>query len=315
MWAGTPGGVAHAGVYLPVGVGRVDSQEQLTQNTRAQLLGTGGYGMNHDELARQTNTRQRIEHWLEVLVIIAALATIPVTYIQARGDTSLELRIADWTIWAIFTMEYVVLLLFASNRRAYVRREWLVLMIIVVSFPLLPNLLALARMLRLVRVVRLLRLLRLAGVTARGLSALQRVFGRRGVLFMGVASIILVLAGGAAMTLLEPEATDQDIGTGLWWAIVTATTVGYGDVAPQTIAGRVVGVILMLLGIGIVGTLAASIAAYFVSTDEDDAEVTRLREQVARLEDINDRLDQIDERQQRIELMLNDQHRQRSLDD
>jgi voltage-gated potassium channel len=263
-------------------------------------------GLDGQDVAEEKTRQQRIESWLEILVVIAALATIPVTYLQAREETGTGLLIADWAIWIIFTVEYVVLMRFASNRREYARREWLPLFIIIVSFPLLPNLLALARLLRLVRLVRLFRLLRLATVTAKGIRALERVFGRQGVVFVGIASIILVLAGGAAMALLEPDATDQNIGTGIWWALVTATTVGYGDIAPQTVAGRLVGVVLMLLGIGIVGTLAASIAAYFVDAD-DEAEVKELRERLSQLEEVRERLDRIETNQQRIEQLLREQ--------
>jgi voltage-gated potassium channel len=115
-----------------------------------------------------------------------------------------------------------------------------------------------------------------------------------------------VLAGGAALALLEPEVTDGGVGTGIWWAIVTSTTVGYGDVAPESIPGRIVGVILMLLGIGIVGTLAASIAAHFIESDESDEsdEVKQLRERIADLEQVRDRLERIEESQNRIERLL-----------
>lgn len=247
--------------------------------------------------------RQRVEIWLEALVILAALATIPVTYAESRGVEGWPIVAGDWVIWTIFTLEFVVLYWFATDKRVYVRGNLLSVFIIIVSFPLLPSLLALARLIRLVRLVRLLRLLRLATVTTKGLRALQRIFGRQGVLFVGAASIILILAGGAALALLEPEVTDGGVGTGIWWAIVTATTVGYGDVAPETVAGRIVGVMLMLLGIGIVGTLAASIAAHFIDSD-DGVEVEHLRERISELERVHDRLDRIEENQHRIEQLL-----------
>jgi voltage-gated potassium channel len=256
--------------------------------------------MTENTTGEKPAREQRVELVLEALVIIAAMATIPLTYAESQGATGPLVTTADWGIWAIFTLEFVILYYYARDKRTYVRQSWLSIAIVIVSFPVLPYLLQLARLVRLIRLIRLVRLLRLAGATSIGLRALQRIFGRQGVLFVGTASIILVLAGGAALALLEPEVTDGGVGTGIWWALVTATTVGYGDVAPETVAGRAVGVMLMFLGIGIVGTLAASIAAYFIDPDESE-ELAELRKRVAELEDLNDRLDRIEVQQSRIE--------------
>jgi hypothetical protein len=132
-------------------------------------------GAELGEVTYEITRQQWIETWLEILVVIAALATIPVTYLQARGETGTDLLIADWTIWLIFTVEYLALMRFASNRREYARREWLPLFIIIVSFPLLPHLLALARLLRLVRLVRLFRLFRRHGFICRRAGLLLRL--------------------------------------------------------------------------------------------------------------------------------------------
>jgi hypothetical protein len=136
-------------------------------------------------LPSENSRRERIEQWLEGLVILAALATIPVTYAQAQGSQSWLVSVGDWVIWVIFALEFVVLYQFAVDKRSYLRGNLLSIFIVVVSFPLLPNLLALARLIRLIRLVRVLRLVRLASVTTKGLHALRRIFGRQGVLFIG----------------------------------------------------------------------------------------------------------------------------------
>ena len=102
-------------------------------------------------------------------------------------------------------------------------------------------------------------------------------------MYLAVANLFLILAGGALLAIFEPEVVKGDFVTGIWLAVVTATTVGYGDITPVTPAGRLVAVVLMLGGVGLVSTLAAAIAAYFVGQDTH-AQLDRLTGQMERLE-------------------------------
>ena len=72
---------------------------------------------------------------------------------------------------------------------------------------------------------------------------------------------LLILTGSLAFWMLEPKVSFAD---SLWWAVVTSTTVGYGDISPGTFGGRIVGVMMMLSGIGFLGILTATVAGIFV---------------------------------------------------
>jgi voltage-gated potassium channel len=220
------------------------------------------------------------ERALEAIVILAVLATIPLTIAQERGNTSALLTIADWAIWTVFLVEYLILLGLAADRSAYIRRSWLFAAIIVLSFPALPSVLALVR---LARLARLLRLVRVALLGWRGVCALRLVFGRRGLMYVAALACFLTVVGGGILALVEPESVQGDFGSGVWWAIVTVTTVGYGDIAPTTPVGRLVAVVLMLAGLGLISTLAASVAAYFIGSEEN-AELKEMAERLARIE-------------------------------
>jgi voltage-gated potassium channel len=97
--------------------------------------------------------------------------------------------------------------------------------------------------------------------------------------------------GGAALVSYFERAADgpiQSFGDGLWFAVVTVTTVGYGDFYPKTAEGRGVAFFLMLLGVALFGILTANIAAYFVHSGSGDAEIT------AKLDEIIERLDRLE---------------------
>ncbi|WP_236692631.1 potassium channel family protein [Lactobacillus amylolyticus] len=72
--------------------------------------------------------------------------------------------------------------------------------------------------------------------------------------------------GAVAYSLSE----HVSLGESFWWAIATATTVGYGDISPHTIVGKIVALLLMIVGIGIIGMLTSSITTYFVKSDSDE---------------------------------------------
>ena len=78
--------------------------------------------------------------------------------------------------------------------------------------------------------------------------------------------LILVLIGSLGITILEPNMSWNNA---LWYSFVTITTVGYGDFSPTTAGGRVVGIIIMIFGIGILGLFTANIASIFVAKKDE----------------------------------------------
>lgn len=217
---------------------------------------------------------------LDVAVLLGSIATIPVIVLLDQGAHDWWLYAADWAIWSIFVLEYAVEIRAAPAKKPYLIRNWLSPLVIVLSFPALPNLLS---SVRLARLARFSRFIRLAGVTTRGLGELKQILARRGLLYVALTTAIIIFAGGAALEVLEPRAVGGGFLDGIWWAIVTASTVGYGDIAPATPPGRLIAVLLMLSGIGLISTLGASITTYFVGK-QDAGEIQELRERLDRIE-------------------------------
>lgn len=132
-------------------------------------------------------------------------------------------------------------------------------------FPVIFIVAANLQMVGIARLARLLRLTRFAAVMTLAGKTVTRIFSKRGLAYIVVITLIVAVGFGVLYGLIEEQGSISD---GIWWALMTITTVGYGDFFPVTTAGRIVGGLLMVVGIGFVATLTASVAAHFM----DDAD-------------------------------------------
>ena len=188
--------------------------------------------------------------------------------------------LCNWTlfvIWVFFAFDYFARLSIADNKRLFVRKNLLDLA--AVALPFLP----------LLRAIRALAAVTVLSRRNRGSRSQQ------------VTTSVVTLAfatwfvAGLAVTEAERQvdgANIQGVGDGWWWAITTMATVGYGDTYPVSTQGRIVGTALMIMGVALLGTITASIASNFNSTDSEDSsngtssasEVDDLKKRVAELE-------------------------------
>jgi voltage-gated potassium channel len=224
----------------------------------------------------------RVRTPFEPAVLVATLAMIPVLIIEADATSEgwkTFAQVANWVIWAVFAVEIAVVLIVAPRKRAALRAHWLDAAIVVVTIPAYGRLLS---SLRLVRLVRLLRLMRAAVIVSRALQAERRLTSASVFRFVGLATIFLTVIAGAVQATVD-TGDFKTFWDGVWWAIVTVTTVGYGDVYPTSVAGRLVAIALMLVGIGFLAVLTATIASQFVK-EERSGETTAITDALARIE-------------------------------
>lgn len=196
---------------------------------------------------------ERIEQRLEPLVIVAALLIVPLIAIEesSLGQPWDAIGVAlNWGTWLVFVVEAVVMLAVVPDRWRWIRQHPIDVAVVVLTPPFSA---ALAPV-RLVRLLRLLRLLRLAPVA-------RRLFSAEGLRYTAGLAALTVVAGGSGFAALE----DRSSLDGIYWALTTMTTVGYGDVLPTTAATKVLAVLVMLVGIGFVAVLTGSIAERFLS--------------------------------------------------
>jgi voltage-gated potassium channel len=209
--------------------------------------------------------------WLEWPLAILALAVVPALILETRGTTPIIRSVAhaaNWFVWLAFVAEFILRVLIAPRRWQALRRQWLDLAIVALSPPfLVPDSF---ESVRAVRAVRLLRVVRAVAIATIGLRASKRVTAERRLLFVSLFAVVLVGLGAIAAFSVEhgENRSLQSIPDALWWAVVTATTVGYGDVSPVTWEGRAVAVVLMLAGIGVIGVFTATLASAFLDQDK-----------------------------------------------
>jgi len=129
------------------------------------------------------------------------------------------------------------------------------------------------------------------------------VENRRVLPYLAFMTAALSLLAGFIVTLVDRE-DFPTFGTAVWWAVVTLGTVGYGDVVPHTTWGRVLGTLVIILGVTFLTFLTATVTSYFISAEQEAADITRREEFAAELARTTESLRRIDERLTAIEAKL-----------
>jgi voltage-gated potassium channel len=264
--------------------GRLEEKERKEERRRQVIAGAKPSGGRHDLV-------DRIEQVTKVPMAVVGVAwlvlAIVVLSTDVNGSASTAAVGSLFALWVIVLVEYVVRLVVTPDRRGYLRRRWVEPATVVVP-PLQGwHIVGIEKMSLLVREGEL------------RVEAILRHHSLFRVLIAVVATIFL----GAWLVLLFEEnakaSNIHDYPDALWWAVVTVTTVGYGDRFPITEGGRVVAVILMLVGIGLIGVLTATVASVFIKehTDANKEEIKKGHADLGQqLSVISDRLADVERR-------------------
>ncbi|MFI9651104.1 ion channel [Guyparkeria halopsychrophila] len=238
-----------------------------------RLLGIAGVSDYENHVAQRWAVR------LELPLLLISL-WIPVQwYLEYTGQVEVGQGFwIDLLIWGFFLVEQLILLALVKDKAFYLKTNWLLVSVVALGLPLVV-LEAVAFMLGL----RLLRVL-LVLITALRLGRRYfRELGRHVFFAIGLMTAFLLVLAGSLMPVLDPE-TFEDFGDGVWWALVTLSTVGYGDLVPQTDAARTMGFVFVGIAVVWLALISASTAAFLVglrmeasSEDEERIETQILR--------------------------------------
>jgi len=217
----------------------------------------------------------------EVVMALLALLYLAVGFMEDEGRRLPPLLLG--TLAVIFLTEFTARCWDAPSRRQYLRGHWLDL---VSCIPLIGGF----RSVRILRLLRLGAVLRVFSVAEHETQSHER--DRQSLWFMGPLLVLTWFAAASAYWTLEHGVNPRlhNFGDALYWAFITATTVGYGDVTPITPEGRVVAGLLIFLGIGLVGFASAQLTQRVLRSSAPDG-----RAVMRRMDDLERQLDRVEE--------------------
>lgn len=192
--------------------------------------------------------------------ILFCLAVLSVFLIWTEGQFSYFI---DKAVWVLFFLDVLVRFIIAENKWTYVKKNPFD---IIAAIPL-------DAIFQVARLARLFRLLRLLAISKNYFPKFFAILKTNNLDRVIIVAVVMIVTGGTIVAFTEPNI--NTFADGLWWAIVTTTTVGYGDISPDTISGRIVAVFLMLIGIGIIGMLTSSITTFFINEDQEQSETIK----------------------------------------
>lgn len=221
-----------------------------------------------------------------IATILLSLVTVALESVASiRQSWGAQLKVLDWLFTILFTVEYLLRLICIHKPLRYAR-SFFGMVDLLSILPLYLGLfipesrfLADIRILRLLRMFRILKLTRYMGEAHELKRAM--LASRRKILVFLVTVVVLVIILGTLMYVIEGEANGfTSIPIGIYWAIVTLTTVGFGDITPKTPLGQALASMVMITGYGIIavptGIVTAEIARHTTKTLAADQSATRL---------------------------------------
>ena len=189
-------------------------------------------------------------------VLFLLVFSVPAFVLDLSNEAQSLIELIQWICWFAFALDLVIGLLTSRSKKEYLLKHPLELISVLLPF---------------------LRPLRLMRVISFGGLALQKIaMGKQFAITIKVAltAIFVSYIAAVQITISERDLEGSNIKTfsdGLWWAVTTVTTVGYGDRFPTTPEGRILAVMLMLVGISLVGVITASVASWFVRLSQEES--------------------------------------------
>lgn len=244
---------------------------------------------------REKNKLRKIYVLIMAILAIISIMLIIQDYFGIINILKLPWFLIDIFILCVFTIDYIFRFIKASNKKKFFKENFFDLIAIIP----LSNVFYIFRITRVVSLFRLLKIFRLSIYFGKFNKYLKKILDTNGLAWILIFSTGFLIISAMLFSVFEKI----DFGDSLWWAVVTITTVGYGDIVPHTLFGRMDAVILMIVGIGLIGSLASSLTSYFVNSKSDN-ERDIVLSYIKKIENENNRLkkdiEEVNKKKQKI---------------
>ncbi|MGD9080808.1 MAG: ion transporter, partial [Desulfobacterales bacterium] len=199
--------------------------------------------------------------WFDVLLILAILASVVMVMLDSVGTIQKSygpiLLAGEWFFTILFTIEYVLRLLSVGRPLAYATSFYGIVDLLAILPTYLSILIPGAQYLLVIRILRVLRIFRILKLVqylgeARMLTQALRASRRKITVFLIVVLTLVTIFGSLIYLVEDPKDGFTSIPKSIYWSIVTLTTVGYGDISPQTGLGQLLSALIMIIGYGII---------------------------------------------------------------
>lgn len=236
-----------------------------------------------------------LEDWLEAPMQVLGFIWLGLLVLDLTRGLNGLLAALSTLIWIIFIADFAIRLAIAPDKGRFLKRNWLGALSLLVPALRVLRVLRFARLARIAAGARGFRLVRVVGSLNRGMNALRRSMGRRGLAYVIILTVLVIFGGAAGMYAFESGITGggiHDYGSALWWTAMIMTTMG-SEYWPRTAEGRALCLLLSVYAFTVFGYVTASLASFFVDRDADspDADVAgaksieALRQEIAALRD------------------------------
>lgn len=222
----------------------------------------------------------------DITISLLAVFAVLFAIIDLSSGLNEWQAILDQIILIVFIVDYFVRLYLSTNKKNFFKNNILDL-ISIIPFNSLFRAFRIVKITRLFKLTKLTKLSRLVAYTLRILHRSKAFLNTNGFKYMLMLSCVVLIIGGVGISYAE----GMDIMDGFWWAFVTTTTVGYGDISPASIFGRIIAIILMIVGIGLIGSLTSTITTYFFNRESDtlsfkDETITIIKNRLDHIEEL-----------------------------
>lgn len=226
--------------------------------------------------------------FLEAPMLIIALWILADWYLITHGLLGREERVIfDWVVWSFFLTETTLLTFLSTDRLRHLSRNWANVAIIFLAFP------TLFQVNEQFGILRLVRLFFLVGFFSHNLRIVMNVLQQNHLGKTLVISAFFITGAGILIAGIDPAITSPT--EGIWWAWVTVTTVGYGDVVPVSTEGRIFASLLILMGLCLVSLITANVSAYLLKKSTEK-ELRYEQRELRKLLDMEDRIEGLEKK-------------------